>query len=207
MPDPKTGDGRCGMSGEKMIMQDSPEAASIQTVAGWVSRRGHFFGSGPDAERMARFDGCTHRKCEQCGEPIPVHSWCVPCHAKKEIEEYEKKQRRPWNGTDVLYSQSDDRYFFDADELDQYCEDVSVTPDSLRLIICAPTYAGEIDPDDHYCNDLPEEGEVPAEVREAFDELNARLRAWKTILSWSPGKYAAEMKSLSTSEPGKVLSP
>ncbi len=138
------------MSDNPMILMDSPEAASIQTVTGWVSRRGMFFGNRPDSELMARYHGCTHRKCEKCGELVDIHSHCHPCHAKAEIEKYGKMERRQWNGTDALYSQAVDHYFFDGDELDQYCEDKETTPKALRLIICVPS-----------------------------------------ILSWSPGKYAA----------------
>jgi len=187
------------MNDKKMILQDSPEAASIQTVTGWVSRLGHFFGSGPDAERMARFDGCTHKKCEQCGEVTPVRSYCRPCSDKREIEKYEKMERVAWSGIGALYSQALDRYFF-GDEIYQYLEDEGVSPESLRLIICVPTYATGIDPNDHYYDDLAEDGEDPAEVQAAFDELNARLRESKEILSWSPGRYAADMSALPATE-------
>jgi len=46
---------------EKIVPYDSAEAASIQTVTGWVSRSGRFWGND---EHMARYDGCTHRKCD-----------------------------------------------------------------------------------------------------------------------------------------------
>ena len=47
------------MAEKPIIMEDSPEAASIKTVTGWVSRTGRFCG---DDERMARFDGSTHNR-------------------------------------------------------------------------------------------------------------------------------------------------
>ena len=47
------------MAEKQIIMEDSPEAASIQTVTGWVSRTGRFWGND---ERMARFDGSTHNR-------------------------------------------------------------------------------------------------------------------------------------------------
>lgn len=177
------------MTKGKIVLPESPEAASIQTVTGWVSRLGHFFGQD---ERTARYDGCTHRKCEKCGGIIGKHDYCRPCHAKAEIEKYEKMERKPWNGTDALYSQADDLYFFDAGELDQYCEDEEVKPESLRLIICVPTHAHTIDPNDYYCDDLPEDGELPDDIAAAFQELNDAIRESKSILSWSPGKFAAD---------------
>ena len=44
---------------KKIILPESPEAASIQTVTGWVSSNGRYWGND---EHMARYDGSTHRK-------------------------------------------------------------------------------------------------------------------------------------------------
>jgi hypothetical protein len=178
------------MDGEekKIILSDSDEAASVQTVTGWVSRDGLFFGKD---ERAARYAGSTHRKCDKCGTVIDKNSYCRDCHAKGEIAKYDKMERRGWNGSDALYSQAVDQYFFSADELDQYCKDEETVPENLRLIICVPATAGVVNPRDIYESDLAEDGEIPLEVQDAFDELNARLTENKTILSWFPGKYAA----------------
>ena len=64
---------------EKIVMYDSPEAATYRTdIKGWVSRDGHFYGdNGPSAEHGARWSGCTHMNCK-CGtsmrkeSPLPV---------------------------------------------------------------------------------------------------------------------------------------
>jgi hypothetical protein len=47
---------------EKIVMMDSDEAASIQTVTGWVDRHGRFWGKD---EHQARWCGATHRKCKK----------------------------------------------------------------------------------------------------------------------------------------------
>lgn len=72
---------------EKIVPYDSAEAASIQTVTGWVSRSGHFWGND---EHMARYDGCTHRKCDACETLIPVRGYtiCDQCREAKEIEKW-----------------------------------------------------------------------------------------------------------------------
>ncbi|MEB2744543.1 hypothetical protein [Citrobacter portucalensis] len=49
------------MKTEKIVMMDSDEAASIQTVTGWVDRQGRFWGKD---ENQARWCGATHRKCK-----------------------------------------------------------------------------------------------------------------------------------------------
>lgn len=50
------------MKTEKIVMMDSDEAASIQTVTGWVDRQGRFWGGD---EHQARWCGATHRKCKK----------------------------------------------------------------------------------------------------------------------------------------------
>jgi hypothetical protein len=174
-----------------VILLEDERAASIKTVTGWVSRLGHFYGAGPHAEHNARYDGSTHHKCD-CGRIIDNRDgYCRHCHDIRYIEKYNKMERKEWNGTDVLYSQVADEYFFDKDSLMAYCEENEIQPDELRLIICEPTYPHLINPHDEYCNDLPEDGEVPDEILDIFEELNEALKESKVILSWYPGKFAA----------------
>lgn len=60
-----------------MIMRESAEAASFQTVTGWVSSNGHFYGND---ERTARYDGCTHQLCESCGVAVCFDEYvCDKC--------------------------------------------------------------------------------------------------------------------------------
>lgn len=181
---------------EKTIPYDSPEAASIQTVTGWVSRSGRFWGNN---EHMARFDGCTHRKCEKCEALISVRGYtiCDQCREAKEIEKYQAMPSKPWDGVSMLYSHAADTYFSDLDEVSYHCEENDCTPDSLRLVICEPNFANEIDASDHYSDDLPEDGDLPADLDEAFHRLNEVIRACKTPLSWSPGKFAPTADSIS----------
>jgi len=68
------------MKTEKVVMMDSDEAASIQTVTGWVDRQGRFWGSD---EHQARWSGATHRKCKNKPDEHPIHStngYCEECH-------------------------------------------------------------------------------------------------------------------------------
>ena len=115
---------------EQIIAYDSAEAASIQTVTGWVSRTGIFFGND---EHMARYDGCTHRQCGKCSALIPVHSYCRDCADKASIEKYASMPRADWNGSDMLYSKAHDVWFQDADYLADYCDEHSCTWNGLRM--------------------------------------------------------------------------
>ena len=169
---------------QKVILPDSLEAATYQTVSGWVSRRGFFYGAD---ERLARYDGSTHRPCTECGELIEKQGRCRPCATKKQIAKYLEMPRKKWDGVGMLYSDSEDRFFSGMDDVEDYCASEEVSPESLRLIICVPVYAREIDPNEHYESDLPDEGELPADLQKAFDELNKFIREGKVILSWQPG--------------------
>jgi hypothetical protein len=178
---------------QQIILADSAEAASIKTVTGWVSRTGRFWG---DDERMARYDGSTHHKCEKCGSLVENRSYCQPCHEAKKIGEWASMPRATWNGTDLLYSHAADVYFHALDSLADYCHDNDCTPESLRLAICVPNYAHEIDPSDFFSDDMAEDGDLPSDLQEAFDALNAVIRQRSTPLSWSPGKFVPTSESV-----------
>lgn len=178
---------------KQIITYDSPEAASIQTVTGWVSRSGRFFGND---EHTARYDGCTHRPCGKCGVLIPVNSYCRDCYDKESIEQYTAMPRADWNGSDMLYSEACDEWFQDSNQLAEYCDEHEYTPKELRLIIAVPVYATEIDAIDYYSDELPEDGHLPPEIEDAFEHLNEVIRASKSVLSWRPGKFAATDASI-----------
>ncbi|KGB00537.1 hypothetical protein DR73_495 [Enterobacteriaceae bacterium ATCC 29904] len=44
---------------EKVVMMDSPEAASIQTLTGWVDRQGRYWGKD---EHQARWCGAMQKQ-------------------------------------------------------------------------------------------------------------------------------------------------
>jgi len=182
-------------SNEKVVPYDSPEAASIKTVTGWVDRHGRFWGND---EHMARWSGCTHQKCPKCGSLKKARGYCKPCHEAGEIEKWQAMPRMPWDGMAMLYSQAADRYFSDIEAVDDYCNDSKSDVESLRLVICTPNIALPIDPEEHYSDDMPEDGgNLPIALQEAFAALNDAIRACAEPLSWSPGKTVPTPESVS----------
>lgn len=175
----------------KIILPSDEKAASLETVKGWVSRNGLFFGKD---ERAARHDGSTHVKCEDCGAIIPKHDFpvCDECKEKRDIERYSRRERKVLDGDVMLYSDAYDEYFDNLDYAKDFCDVNECSLADLRLIICEPNYAGEIE-SDHWCDDLPEDGDLPSELADAIEELNKFIREGKIILSWSPGKFAVEL--------------
>lgn len=175
----------------KIIMMDSDEAAHLQTgLSGWVSSNGIFYG---DDERAARYNGCTHRKCEDCGEPCEK-GWpvCKRCREIRDIKRYEAMPKEEWDGEGGLYSDAYDKYFRDWSEVDGFCEDEGIEMKDLRLIICVPQYLPLLD-SDYGCDELPEDGELPDSVIKAIDDFNKVIRATPPV-SWYPGKKAAIYK-------------
>lgn len=176
----------------KQILFNSDSAAYFSlNIHGWVSSDGRFFGSD---ESSARYAGCTHRLCD-CGEIMEkYYTMCASCKEKKEMAAYLLKPKKLWNGTDPLYSEKINGYFFNRNDFFSYLLDHKDEKEnfriSLRLVICDPVYLKVIDPYELYNDDLPEDGELPIEIIEAFKTLNKIISSNTVPIAWIPGKYA-----------------
>lgn len=189
----------------KNILIDSDEAATYMTVEGWVSRHGRFYGKN---EEFAKYDGCTHRYCKQCGTIIEKsHVICKTCIEKGEDEKYFGLKEVDWDGILPLYSDSLDKYYFpyfiedieyDYEDDVYYKEDISLEEyiKKLKLYIAEPYYCSEIDPKDYYINDLPENEELPLEIEEAFRILNEAIKKCKTPICYYPTKKRVSIESI-----------
>jgi hypothetical protein len=174
-----------------IIMFDAPEAASLQTVSGWVSADGRFFG---EDENLARYCGATHRSCNANPEHqiYEVNSYCKECHQERRQAKFAAMQIKEWSGEPLVIFDSD-QYFFDEDHLRDYLIDSDIDLADLQLCICEPNYPRPIDPSDVFSDDLPEDGEIRDDQLEAaFDLLNEMIRKAEP-LSWSEGKFAASL--------------
>lgn len=175
------------MSEEKIVMFDSQEAAKQVTVTLWQSRDGRLYSD----ERIARYDGCTHQPCKDCGEATGKwHIYCPDCEEKRDVEKWKAMPRVKYEGG-MLYSQTREKYYNDIGEVKDDLQDAidyggfekDSTIDDLRLVVCEPNYARQLDANDF---DLPEDGELSESLNAAVTEFNAK--AAKEIVSWSPGK-------------------
>ena len=174
---------------ECVLITSEKAAKFVTNIEGWVDRHGRFWGKDED---LARWSGCTHVLCKECGTVIPKEGWtvCADCREMKKVQEYELRERKQWDGETPVYSETLDKYFFDGDDLQLHLEDYGGTIEALRLVICDPLELPEIT-EEFFCDDLPDEGEVPSDVLQAMDELN-RVIAEQDPVSWAPGKYAVE---------------
>lgn len=179
------------MKEEKIILDSSNEAAQLKTVTGWVSSTGRFFTD----ERLARYDGSTHSACE-CGN-LMKRSWtkCDSCRSVSNQEKYKAMPFKEWDMKTPLVIFYDDKYFFDADEIEEYLEEHELKDEDLQLVICEPNYLSTID-SGNWEDVLPVDGdgELPKEVEKALGELNKIIEKAEPI-SWSEGKYRTEYKS------------
>jgi hypothetical protein len=158
-----------------IIMFDAPEAASLKTVTGWVSSDGRFFGND---ENLARYCGATHRRYDVNPEhPIyEVNSYCDECRHARRQAKFAAMPIKEWAGEPLVIFDSD-QYFFDEDSLRDYLIDSDIDLADLQLCICEPNYPSQIDPADHFCDDLPEDGEIrDDQLLAAFDLLNEMIR-------------------------------
>lgn len=174
-----------------IIMFDSPEAASLQTVTGWLSADGRFFGND---ENLARYCGATHRRCDAHPEHqiYEVNSYCKECHQQRRQAKFAAMPIKEWAGEPLVIFDGD-QYFFDEDSLRDYLIESDIALADLQLCICEPNYPSQIDPADHFCDDLPEDGEIRDEqLVAAFELLNEMIRKSEP-LSWSEGKFAAAL--------------
>ncbi|WP_085631488.1 hypothetical protein [Pseudomonas sp. R16(2017)] len=179
------------MPEEKVVMYESPEAASIQTLTGWVSADGRFWGND---EHMARWCGATHRRCEKNPEhPIhEVRSYCGQCHDESRMAKFAAMPVKEWAGEPMVIFDGD-RYFFDEDDLRDYLVESEIDLADLQLCICEPNMPSEIDPSDVFVDDLPEDGEIrDQQLFAAFELLNEMIRQSEP-LSWSQGNFAARL--------------
>ena len=99
---------------------------------------------------------------------------------------------KEWSGEPLVFFDSD-QYFFDVDSLRDYLIESDIDLADLQLCICEPNYPSQIDPADHFCDDLPEDGEIrDDQLLAAFDLLNEMIRHSEP-LSWSEGEYVAQL--------------
>lgn len=176
------------MKEEKIILDTDTDAAEFKTFSGWVSKKGRYFGS---KEQDARYDGCTHNKCD-CGEiKEKFYTRCFSCRNKKEQENYENLEFKEWDYETPLCLYKSDTYFFDEDSVFDYCEENDITLEDLKLVLCKPNYLFHIS-SDYWIDILPEDCDIPKELEKRLDDLNEFISTLKPI-SWEESKIRTKV--------------
>ena len=173
-----------------MIMYDSDDAAHIQTVSGWVSSTGKFYGND---EHFARIAGCTHRRCENEGCTNIVekrYTACDKCREDKKDKEFDELPKVHWDGETPLMMYDSDVLFFDRTELYDFCYDHDIQASDLKVLLCKPVPYPRFDIYDFLYVTTHEDREIPDEVIAAAENLNAALNKMKPQL-WQSTNVAA----------------
>ena len=173
----------------KVILYESNDAARfVKDISGWVDRHGCFLGN---SESAARYSGCTHRRCNNCEKIAEKHRLiCENCRSKKDLEKYLSMQKKEWDGVTLLYSDSEDEYFNDFQEIKDFLSSSQgLGIEDLRLIICEPNYLSKIS-EDHWSSELEEDYCFSETIKIAIENFNKVLDE-EPAVSWSPGDFAA----------------
>jgi hypothetical protein len=178
---------------KKIIMYDSPEAASIQTLTGWVSGpnggyKSHYWG---EDEHQARWSGCTHIKCE-CGKVREkAYTCCEDCRNKNDRERHLKLPFKEWDGKEPVTEAFGDRYFFNLEDLEEYMAENEI--EEIDLLICDPVHYSHIDSEYIVNGEAHEDWEPSGELENKIKELNDYLSTLPPH-SWYPGKIRTTHK-------------
>lgn len=177
---------------DKIILRESDESAKFVTnISGWVDRHGNFYG---EDEKLARYSGCTHNKCNKCNNVYSKHTHCKICFEREEIQRYNNLPRKEWDRKTPLYSLLTDKYYFDIDYIFDDMSEYNIKDISeFRFIICRRTKISEIHRD-YWADDIDCSGDcefiIPDNILDALDVLNKEIRTTKLDL-WEPSDIAA----------------
>lgn len=167
---------------QKQVLYDSPEAASVQTVTGWVSRTGVFFG---DDEHQARVFGCTHFRCS-CGV-VATSQTCATCNKQAKVDRHRARVREAWDGQ-MIYSEEADHYFPSPEEARLYVATHALDFEEMRFVLCDPHYLSPLD-SFAWSNDLPDGSDLSPKVWAAIDVLNKVIESEPPSM-WYPSNIA-----------------
>lgn len=174
------------MEQDEILKSDDKAAKYVTGLCGWVDRHGHYWGENED---LARYSGCTHITCDNCGVMRIRNGYCAPCHEVKRIEKFNALEKIEWDGKIPLYSDSQDEYFFDDGSLSDYIEEHEASIDDLQLRLCRPVAMQTLD-ESYFLDDMHEDAELPNDVANAIESLN-KLILEQPTQTWGPDKYAA----------------
>jgi ribosomal protein L37E len=178
---------------EKIILPEDPEAAELVTVQLWKPRGSDCL---YDYEQDARYFGATHISCEKCGTITFKNNgkFCNACKKEKEIEieKYNSLKFKEWDGKALVVIYNTEEYFYDKDEVLDYCHSKDIEPKDLQLMLCEPADKPSFDLDniiDGYSEDTePLADEDYKTLKAEVEILNESLHE-KLINLWTQSDY------------------
>ncbi len=125
----------------------------------------------------------THTNCNTCGvefkKPYTYSKKCTSCIEKQERDNFYKLELVEWDGETPLHLySSDNQYFFDISEIEDYCEEYQFDISDLMLVTCVKTSFSEID-----LETITSDGETVYEDWEPSKEFEAKLKEFNSWLT------------------------
>ena len=173
---------------DELRYEDAAEPVKITNADGseeqaWKSKsRGPYKGmiwTGPDAEHYARYQNATSHPCDslECKSRAEKgRMFCSSCTERVATAKWDKflaEKGVDWNGELPVAQDDGDKFFFDADSLDDYVQmhlaegnDI----DTLRLRLCEPENGPHFEMNEFLQDLFPEDGEVDS--KEIDDAVN-----------------------------------
>jgi hypothetical protein len=131
----------------------------------------------------------THRDCEECGvefqKQYTYDRFCNDCSNKIRKDKYMKLELVEWNGEDALNIYNDDQYFFDLEEVLEYCDENEIELKNLQLVTTYRTSFSPIDWETIEQDQTHEDWEPSDEFKSKVDEFNKWLTSQSTS-TWMP---------------------
>jgi hypothetical protein len=154
-----------------------------------------------DAEKAARTCCSTNSPCFVCGvnrTRYPHHA-CDGCRAIRKRERWERCEVKPLEFPITI--QDNDRWFFDEDDLLDYCDENNVEPGDLLLRIGKRHTPRFFDPGDFWYDDMPEDDDLTEGDSECAD-LTEKINDWakENIITYEMGPYRPDVSGLTREE-------
>ena len=141
----------------------------------------------------------THKDCEQCGtefeKSYTYDRFCSSCAHEKFKKRYFGLELVEWDEKTPLCLFEDDTYFFDRDEIEEYCEEHEVEISGLMLVLCEES---SFVPLDLEC--LTSSGGVVHEDWEPSEQLEQKIKEFNDFLekegtdTWFPTNKRVKLK-------------
>lgn len=138
----------------------------------------------------------THRDCDDCGIEFEKHytyqRYCDNCQSKINKEKYFKLDLVEWNGEDALNLYNEETYFFNEEDILEFCKENEIDLKDLHLVLCYRTYFYPIDWETIEQDSTHEDWEPSDEFKAKVKEFNEFLVKQSTN-TWMPSNKRVDI--------------
>jgi len=126
---------------------------------------------------VASYTWAIGRHCRDCDKPTeaPYKILCEDCMQKDKAQRYNKLPFQEWDGETALCIFGTDEYFFNEDDIKNYCDENSIESTDLMLVLCGRERIPEFNIDHHLTGfwDFDSESNIPNEdvINEKVNEV------------------------------------